>query len=890
MTEGIRELGDVLFSVEHLTCTFGEKKALDDVSLTIRGNRITAICGLSGSGKSTFLSILGLTRPRQHTGRVTLSLPASTDHRGLLANYEVLSEVKETSLRNQKFGFVLQSSYLMPTLSARENVELPLLLQKNSSDERQTVYSRLLTSVTTLSELENDLASEDHKLPENLSGGQRQRFGILRGLIHDPVVVFADEPCANLDPANRELVMELLLAWKDGKLNSKADRNQRTLILVSHDADSIVRYADDIAVLHRGKLVGNRILDRKRDLPADDYTASKMLIRWITGSDEPRFDAALVSRQVTPESLSTEVSARAKPDSGKCRPLPIAAAYRIAKSGLVCNSHYRWITLFIVMTISLVFAAWFLTTGLLNGGELVSEHRLKSRPLARRLLLGDENTELQPEYIQSLAHRLSSAVQVDAVSPFRVLDWQFFVPENEAYTTGIKGRTINMTQSGGLQRNILARMTDPATNFAPSASPDRKAPGSLELSPLSPAEPDDLHPLLKGLGLAVDRRKSFTGKDAGQGIILCPRMMHRMYGNVPVSERTVPKTVLMDLQDQNLKRNGLMELPVLGVTVHDPPEVVYFICSEDYARQLAGDVVIRTARLGPLVDTENQSSTSDSALSSADWDAAVQETLQYLEERDGLLVQDRTPAAIVDLQHNCLELTMTENEWGRDDWAVFRDALRNAVKKSDWCLASIEDATDRPRTLLSARGTACDLCYQMVGVYLDDVYSMPAAVQAVKDDEKLKGRVDRVVAELVNQLRSFSESKAIVLSSVKWILAIICFVCLLIIQILRAARKRPEAAMLRVIGYSRTDLLKLVVCDTAILWILGVMVGLLIGTCAGWGTASWNYADSIEQRLAFPFQWSEAASVAILCLHIVLGSGSIAAVTWMKGAPADLFQ
>ncbi|HEU0054096.1 MAG TPA: ABC transporter ATP-binding protein [Longimicrobium sp.] len=194
--------------------------AVRNVTFTIEDGESVAIVGPSGSGKTTLLGLVaGLDRPTD--GTVTL------DGTELGA----LSEDARARLRREKIGFVFQSFQLIPTLTARENVEVPLeLAGADAGDRARELLARV------------GLAGREHHFPAQLSGGEQQRVAIARAFIHAPSILFADEPTGNLDAATGARVIELLMA-----LNREQGT---TLVLVTHDmelasrARRVIRLAD----------------------------------------------------------------------------------------------------------------------------------------------------------------------------------------------------------------------------------------------------------------------------------------------------------------------------------------------------------------------------------------------------------------------------------------------------------------------------------------------------------------------------------------------------------------------------------------------------------------------------------------------------------------------
>jgi len=207
-----------------------------------------AILGPSGSGKTTLLNLLGLLwEGTLETGQVVYQ----GNGKASPCDYALLAPARRAELRLREFGFVLQSSYLLPHFTCAQNVAMPLAIQGRQRSECRAAVERLLGVADPTGQL---LAVRD-RLAGEVSGGQKQRMAVLRAVIHDPAVIFADEPISNLDPANARPILDLLRAWRDGLLHPDAPDRSRTLILVCHSLRT-ARRADYFALLERGRLVG----------------------------------------------------------------------------------------------------------------------------------------------------------------------------------------------------------------------------------------------------------------------------------------------------------------------------------------------------------------------------------------------------------------------------------------------------------------------------------------------------------------------------------------------------------------------------------------------------------------------------------------------------------
>jgi putative ABC transport system ATP-binding protein len=203
----------------------GPLTILDDISLDIRGGETVALVGASGAGKTTLLALLaGLDRPSE--GQVWLCGQEMT----------AMAEDGRAQLRGEHVGFVFQSFHLVSSLTAIENVMLPLELIGDSS--ARTRAAEALTSV--------GLQSRMGHYPKQLSGGEKQRVAIARAFVTRPEILFADEPTGNLDSASGERIADLLF-----KLN---EQQQTTLVLVTHDRTLAAR-CNRMFELEAGRLV-----------------------------------------------------------------------------------------------------------------------------------------------------------------------------------------------------------------------------------------------------------------------------------------------------------------------------------------------------------------------------------------------------------------------------------------------------------------------------------------------------------------------------------------------------------------------------------------------------------------------------------------------------------
>jgi putative ABC transport system ATP-binding protein len=206
-----------------------ETYALRGVDLTIEKGEFTALVGPSGSGKTTLLQLIGcLDQPT--SGHVYINGK----------DVSRLNRNQRADMRRGTIGFIFQFFALIPTLTAYENIEMPLLLNGHSASERRRRVSLLLDSV--------GLSDRAKNRPDQLSGGQQQRVAIARALAADPTLILADEPTANLDTENGKQVMETML-----RLNQETGV---TFVFATHDP-RVIQYARRVVTLRDGLIVEN---------------------------------------------------------------------------------------------------------------------------------------------------------------------------------------------------------------------------------------------------------------------------------------------------------------------------------------------------------------------------------------------------------------------------------------------------------------------------------------------------------------------------------------------------------------------------------------------------------------------------------------------------------
>jgi phosphate transport system ATP-binding protein len=246
------------FEVKNLSIWYGEKRAIDDVTLDVASNAVTAIIGPSGCGKSTFLRALN----RMHE----LTPKTRMDGTVLLHGKDLYSSTVDPAIVRRRVGMIFQKSNPFPTMTIGENVVVGLRL--NGVRNQKLLNERLEKSLR-MAALWDEVKDDLHKPGTSLSGGQQQRLCIARALAVEPEVILMDEPCSALDPIATAKIEELIYELK----------TKYTIVTVTHNMQQAGRISDYTAFFYLGRLIEfgptTRIFTNPTEKQTEDYITGR---------------------------------------------------------------------------------------------------------------------------------------------------------------------------------------------------------------------------------------------------------------------------------------------------------------------------------------------------------------------------------------------------------------------------------------------------------------------------------------------------------------------------------------------------------------------------------------------------------------------------------------
>jgi phosphate transport system ATP-binding protein len=252
------ESAPLTFEVKNLSIWYGEKRAIDNVSMDIPSNAVTSIIGPSGCGKSTFLRSLN----RMHELVPRTRLEGTV----LLLGEDLYSANVDPAIVRRRVGMVFQKSNPFPTMSIGENVIIGLRL--NGVRDQRFLNERLEKSLR-MAALWDEVKDDLHKPGTSLSGGQQQRLCIARALAVEPEVVLMDEPCSALDPIATAKIEELIHELK----------TKYTIVIVTHNMQQAGRVSDHTAFFYLGRLIEfastNKIFSNPSERQTEDYITGR---------------------------------------------------------------------------------------------------------------------------------------------------------------------------------------------------------------------------------------------------------------------------------------------------------------------------------------------------------------------------------------------------------------------------------------------------------------------------------------------------------------------------------------------------------------------------------------------------------------------------------------
>lgn len=816
-----------MFDVKDVSFSYGsanaEAFALRDLTLKLDGGVTTAVLGLSGSGKTTLLNLIGLLADGVgHKGEVTYADKIE---------YDGTNEPELTALRLHEFGFVLQSAYMLRHFTCGHNVGMPLALQRYSSED----IDKRVAEILRLADPTGKLLDLKDRLARDVSSGEQQRMAVLRAVIHDPRVLFADEPLSNLDPRNASLIREVVRKWKAGELHT-TERHDRSLVLVTHNIDVAWEDADQFAVLRGGRLVEDRLWPKEELEQEEDGCKGVERLKHLMMPKEDTGSKTTVGQGEQTESTPPDL-----------RPNLKLFLRWFAKQNL-WESHALRSTWINIISVALVVAFSILGFALTWGVDESRRQKLGSDPLNLSLWVGSSivETSIDSFFVADLRRRITDAAgerMLRGVYAFSQTDFMFF-DKRGGHPRRCYGRTVAaddpILMSIKLDKSkrdflrsdengiIVTRGMLLGLDYGEEDAPDSilvepPAGGAVVVRVLDVA-PEGL-PLEHDFLIPEEFEKELRQENQN------PEASSIRIGPIPVDWPPVdelPETVIGMIRTFNLfppgseeedgklywklTHNGMGQVPHLrdwrtyvteinsemdrlGKSSHPEVANVKIATQDDGPRRLS-------IRIGPIPD---------------DWPAAdeLPEAVSRVLSTLGLSARRADPPR-------------GEKPFGPIRWVLTYVGREQRPNFTEWKGLVEEINAEMVRLGKSDHPELAnvEVPHDYVGIYLTDI---DALIPTAKVCRALQSTFNEDAVEQLAAIGGQTKAILAILTVVALFVGGVVVLNMVLVQVLRNEQKIAEIGMLKAMGMTRRALGRLALVESCLLWRYGTLIGFLVG-------------------------------------------------------------
>lgn len=791
-------------------------EVLSDVTCRIPGGGVVAVLGPSGCGKSTLLNLLGLLledwpgpdgadatgaggseqSPDVSAATAATRRSPSILYRGI--DYRTLDRAARTRLRRSEFGYVLQSCYLLQNFTCLQNVAMPLALFGWGESERHEWARTLIETV----DRRGDLIKRRHHLPRHLSLGQKQRMAVLRAVIHDPAVIFADEPTSNLDPQSTQAVLDLLESWSRGALHGSAvsrlpqdsplrDRldalrtrhdSTRTLILVCHQLETAKRIASHVILLDsRHRLVA--------EFPRSEWDRHETLIHDVLNPAQPASgNSAPITPSESPRDAGTP--SRASPPDEERRGITPSDGGRSTTLREVPGQSPRF---------AAHFARWFARRELWTKGvRLVAAVTILAIALSAA---GSLVSLVMPE-----AARRIDVAELDS-NPFSRCLWV----SGRAFD-----REISEERRGDLEQ-ILKGQGAPAAVTAYHETefelPDLPSASLLRPKGRVVTASD---PLFAKLSTITAGGRSFDAADR-PAVILSSRLVKKF-----ISEDGKPPT---SLRLRAPRTGEFLALDVLDVSRDPLPQGDLYYLNE------AADEYLRRQdhRVGADSRITSGPPADDWPLSTDELPPKVLAAVRDWRLKLPVIVNARDFVTDDVVRHWILETEKGDDEKNSaQEWRAYlqqiSDLMREAGFSASENFAVVQSQAKEPERAPPRRH------YDRIIVSVDRLSDLRPVAEAIEQSGLYVN--DSAIQQLQLIERMAERQRVVALAMV----SLFCFgsvLSLWVMLVLRSQQKSPQIGMLRALGASDGTLRGIAAAEAAMFWFYGTVLGAAMSLACG---------------------------------------------------------